>query len=226
MSEKKLNLKEEIKEELRESSVSHITEKDLEIDKNIDDKYTHSALNKYKKGFSKNKWFSWSGALSITFGVACIVIMIIIGSIFVMSSERFLSWIGKESADYESEKVKIITCCIVVPIIGLIAIGVGMKIKSYERYTKEKLIENLFSIFLFAILQFIFGGLIFVVLTIVGYFTGVGSDYGVIFYNRIDRGPQKDKELADAKTLYQNDLINYEEYTRLKTSILHDDKDK
>ena len=58
-------------------------------------------------------------------------------------------------------------------------------------------------------------------MTLIGYFVGIGSDYGVIYYNRIDNSSQKQKQLMDAKVLYQNELIDYEEYTKLKSKILH-----
>ena len=221
MGNEKYSLKDEIKEELRESSSSTIRPEDLEIDKNIDDKYTSSVLDRYKNGHLTNKWFTWSGVLSILFGVACIVIMIIVGIVFVSSSEYLKELASQQKYDYDAEKTKVIICCIVIPIIGIIGVLVGFKIKSYANYSKEDLIEHLVSIICFSILQFFFCGMIFVVLTLIGYFVGIGSDYGVIYYNRIDNASQKQRKLMDAKILHQNELIDYEEYTRLKHNILH-----
>lgn len=220
MGKEKYSLKEELKEELRESSNLGIRPEDLEIDKNIDDKYTSSALDRYKNGHTKNNWFTWSGILSILFGVACIVIMIVIGIVFVSSSESLKELASQQKYDYDAEKTKVIVCCIIIPIIGIIGILVGLKIKSYSNYSKEELIEHLGSIIGFSILQFLFGGVIFTILTLVGYFVGIGSDYGVIYYNRIDNASQKHRKLMDAKMLYQNELIDYEEYARLKNNIL------
>ena len=73
-----------------------------------------------------------------------------------------------------------------------------------------------------SILQFFFGGLIFVVLTLVGYFLGIGVDYGAIYYNRIDSSSVQFKRLADAKRMYENGMISYNEYQNLRQYILRD----
>ena len=220
MENEKYSLKEEIKEELKESS-SSIKPNDFEINENIDDKYTSSVLNKYKDGQMKNKWFTWSGALSILFSIACVLGAIAVGVNFALSSDYLRELASQSQFNYDAEKTKTIIICIVLSVIGIIGLIVGLKIKSYSHYSKEELIENVFSIIVFSILQVIFGGVIFVILTLVGYFVGIGSDYGVIYYNRIDNSSQKQKQLMDAKVLYQNELIDYEEYTRLKNKILH-----
>ena len=49
MDDKKYSLKEELKNELAEFDVnSKIKKEDLELDQNIDDKYTSSAFSRYK----------------------------------------------------------------------------------------------------------------------------------------------------------------------------------
>ena len=224
MGKNENSLKENIKEELRESS-SQIKASDLKIDENIDDKYTNTVLSKHANGTMKNNWFVWSGGLSIAFGIACIVAMLIVGIVFVFSTERLQGMSGIGNYDYDAEKNKILICSIVLPIIGIISIIVGAKIFTYSRYTKEALIDNLGKIIFVTVLQFIFGGVITVALTLVGYFVGIGSDYGVIFYNRIDKSEQRQK-LVDAKILYEKNLIDYDEYMRLKRTILDDLSDK
>ena len=114
-----------------------------------------------------------------------------------------------------------IICSIIIPIIGIISILVGIKILSFSKYSKEELIDHVGKLCGFAVLQFIFSAFIIVLLTVVGYFVGIGSDYGAIYYNRIDRG-EASKRLADARILYENQLINEYEYKRIKEDILSD----
>ena len=220
MKKEKYSLKEDIKEELKDSS-STIKSTDLIIDDNIDDKYTSYVLNKYKDGQMKNKWFIWSGVFSILISIACVIGAIAVGVSFAISSDYLRQLASQNQFNYDAEKTKTIIICVVLAILGIIGLYVGLKIKSYSHYSKEELIENVFSIIVFSILQVIFGGVIFVILTLIGYFVGIGSDYGVIYYNRIDNSSQKQKQLMDAKVLYQNELIDYEEYTKLKSKILH-----
>lgn len=195
--------------------LSNLRPHDLEFDENIDDKYTSTFIDKYKNGQTKNKWFTWSGMLSILFGVACIVAMIVV-------TIRYLS-IGDTLEDVQRKTITV--CAIIFPIIGLLSIFIGLKIKSFTHFVKDDYSKKLCTIVLFIILQFLFGGFIFAFLTIVGYFTGIGLDYGAIYYNRINVNSSKQRQLADAKAMYQNELIDYEEYQTLKRNILNNEED-
>ena len=222
MEEEKEKFTDELKDELRDASVSSVNPLDYEIDEHIDDKYTSSVFEKYKSGKTKNSWFVWSGYLSVAFGVLCIVAMAVIGIIFAASSESLKQMQMNEGFDYDGARNNVIICCIIFPIMGIISIIVGLKIKSYGYYTKEELIDHVASIVGMSILQFFFGGLIFVVLTLVGYFLGIGVDYGAIYYNRIDSSSVQFKRLADAKRMYENGMISYNEYQNLRQYILRD----
>ena len=215
--EEKYRLRDEAKEELRDSIPKNIKPEDLEIDEHIDDKYTSSVFARYKNGESKNKWFLWSGYLSVGFGVLCVISMAILGIVFVFRSGELRQ---DTTYDYDGSRTKILASCIVVSIIGIIGFIVGLKVKSLASLTQEELIEHVWLIVGVAILQFFFGGFIFVILTIVGYFVGIGSDYGAIYYNRIDSSSDQYKRLKDAKSLYQNGVIDYEEYMRLRQEII------
>lgn len=215
----KYSLKEEIKEELADTVQNKYKIEDLEFDESIDDKYTSSVFNKYKNGIHQNKWFLASGSLSIIFGIICVIVMAIVGIVFATSSP-YLDGMAS-GADYESKKNQVIICSIIIPIIGIISILVGIKILSFSKYSKEELIDHVGKLCGFAVLQFIFSAFIIVLLTVVGYFVGIGSDYGAIYYNRIDRG-EASKRLADARILYENQLINEYEYKRIKEDILSD----
>lgn len=216
----KFSIKEELKNELKETTQNQIKSEDLEFDESIDDKFTSSVFNKYKNGVVQNKWFIVSGALSIVFGILCVIVMSVVGIVFATSTQYIDELASGE--DYQAQKNKILICCIIFPIIGIISILVGIKILSFSKYSKEKLIEKVGEIIGFSFLQFIFSALIIVIFTIIGYFTGVGSDYGAIYYNRIDRG-ETSKRLSDARILYENQLIDEKEYRRIKEEILNDD---
>lgn len=212
MEEKKYSLKEEIKNELDELNVnSKINKDDLEIDQNIDDKFTSSAFSRYKNGITNNKWFKASGLISIIFGILCIVIMAIIALNFAFTTPT----------GNDKERNTIIICTIVFTVMGLISIIIGAKIFSLAKYNKKQLINSLGLVCALCVFQFFFSGLIFVALTIVGYFAGIGEDYGVIYYNKIDKGDSMQKKLHDAKIFYQNDLISEKEYNKLKRDILN-----
>lgn len=212
MEGKKYSLKEEIKNELDELNVnSKINKDDLEIDQNIDDKFTSSAFSRYKNGITNNKWFKASGLISIIFGILCIVIMAIIALNFAFTTPT----------GNDKERNTIIICTIVFTVMGLISIIIGAKIFSLAKYNKKQLINSLGLVCALCVFQFFFSGLIFVALTIVGYFAGIGEDYGVIYYNKIDKGDSMQKKLHDAKIFYQNDLISEKEYNKLKRDILN-----
>ena len=217
MDKEKFSVKEEIKNELRESVPYNITPQDLEIDDAIVDKYTSSVFAKFKKGETNNRWFTASGILSILFGVIAFLTIIIIAIVFAVKRELIVG-----DGNFESVRTKIIISCIVVPIIAIISIIVGAKIKSYSKYSKARLIDNVVSISVMIVLQFLFGGLIFSALTIVGYFVGIGSDYGAIYYNKVDNPSTQVRRLADAKKLFQDGVIDEQEFKNLKEHILRE----
>lgn len=215
--EEKYKLRDEAKEELRDSIPNNIKPEDLEIDEHIDDKYTSSVFARYKNGNSKNKWFLWSGYLSVVFGVLCVISMAILGIVFAVRSGDLRQ---DTTYDYDGNRTKILISCIIVSVVGIIGFIVGLKVTSFASYSQEELIDHVWLIVGVAILQFFFGGFIFVILTIVGYFVGIGSDYGAIYYNRIDNSSEQYRKLKDAKSLYQNGVIDYDEYMRLRQEIL------
>ena len=218
MDKNKFKLTEEIKKELRESGQSNIKEEDLVVDEAVVDNYTSSVFERYKSGRVKNKWFLWAGTLSIIFGINAVLIMAVITIIFVVRSDLL---VGSQS-DYNFVRNQIIISSIVITIVGIIAILVGAKVKSYSKYTKEKLIDHIVSFSFVCVLQFIFGGIFPVILTVVGYFVGIGTDYGAIYYNRIDNPSTQYRKLADAKKLFENGVIDEQEYQALKQYILRD----
>lgn len=210
-NDKELKENKEKKKE-RGPRISNIKPQDLEFNKNIDDKYTSSFIDKYKSGKTTNKWFTASGILSILFGITCIFVMLII--IF-----KFIANKGS-NVDYDAEKKKIIISGVVVFVVGILSILIGCKIKSFSKYIKDDYVKNLGTIILFIILQLLFGGFILAIFTIVGYFAGIGLDYGAIYYNRIEESSSKSKRIEELKQMYREDLIDFEEYQRLKDEIL------
>lgn len=218
MDKEKFSLKEEIKKELRESSQSNIREEDLRVEDGVIDSYTSSVFKRYKKGLIKNRWFLWSGYWSIVFGVLAILSMAIVAIIFVVRDDLIMS----PQDNYEDVRNKIIISGVIVPIIGIISIIVGAKIKSYSKYSKDKLIDHIISFSFMCAMQFIFGGIFPVFLTVVGYFVGIGTDYGAIYYNRIDNPSTQYRRLADAKRLYEEGVIDEQEFQALKQYILRE----
>ena len=150
-------------------------------------------------------------------GVIAFLTIIIIAIVFAVKRELIVG-----DGNFESVRTKIIISCIVVPIIAIISIIVGAKIKSYSKYSKARLIDNVVSISVMIVLQFLFGGLIFSALTIVGYFVGIGSDYGAIYYNKVDNPSTQVRRLADAKKLFQDGVIDEQEFKNLKEHILRE----
>lgn len=220
----KYKLKNEIKEELEESlSFINAKEEDFVVDENIDDKYTKNLFEKYKGGQKiKNAWFTYSGGLSIAFGIISIITALVVGIVFLATAEQLKQLALAGQLDYEKRQMQVTICCIVLPIIGILSILIGSVICSFAKYKKKELPQNAIKIMTFAVLQFFFGGLIFSFLTVIAYFMGIGSDYGAIFYNRIDQGDITEKQLKDAKLYHQNKLINDKEYENLKKNILND----
>lgn len=181
----------------------------------IDDNYTNSVMNKYQKGHQKNKWFVWSGYLSIVFGIFCLFIMIIVGANFISKSDHLKELAIFENYDYEKKKAEVIAVCIIMPIIGILALLVGFKIKSFSSYTREMLMKKTTLVMTFAVLQIFVGGLIFSILTFAGYFVGRGIDYGAIYYNRIE-----EYSLEGAKK-----STNYKELRTIEDSIFDDNEE-
>ncbi len=221
MEKKKYNLKDETKEELRDFLPNNIKPEDLEIDENVDDKYTSTIFERYKKGEQKNNWLLWSGYLSIAFGVICVISMAILGIIFASMSESLKQEQINGTYDYDGTRLKVIICCIVFSIVGICSFLIGLKIKHYSHLSQEEMIDKVWEIIWISILQFFLGGVFTVILTLVGYFVGIGSDYGAIYYNRIDNKSKCYKKLQDAKNLLNNGIISYEEYQSIRQEILN-----
>jgi len=219
-----MDKKEKVKnEENKKSFCINAKEEDFVVDEKIDDKYTKNLFERYKTGENKNnKWFTASGILSVAFGIICIVTMIVVGIVFASTIDQLKELAVSGQLDFEKRKMEIIVCCIVIPLAGIFSILTGLQICKFAKMKKEEISSKSIKIFLFAAVQFFIGGVIFSALTIVGYFVGISSDYGVIFYNRIDKGDSIEKQLHNAKLYHQNNLINDEEYENLKQEILKD----
>lgn len=188
---------------------------DYEIDENIDDEYTSSIFESFKNGDNQNKWFLASGYLSIIFGAICFVCFVFVGI------EGLKQLQMQSSYDFDEKRIKFILACVILPIVGFLGIFTGVKIKSFADYDSEKLAENLTSLIFYAILQFLFGGVLTAILTVVGYFVGIGQDYGAIYYSRLEDFPDRQSRLAEAKKMYEQGLIDEEEYQKLKEHILY-----
>ncbi len=167
---------------------------ELKFNDKIDDAYTNSIIDKYKKGHKKNQWFNVSGSLTVLFGIICIVTMVIVGIIFASSSDRLRDLAIYDGYDYDSKKSLVTGLCIAIPIIGIFNILIGIKVCSFANYTREMLMAKGTKVVLMGCLQFLIGGFIISILTFVGYFVGRGIDYGAIYYNRIDGYNKKDNQ--------------------------------
>lgn len=224
MAKNKVKLKDEIREELEDASTFiNAKKEDFEFSDKIDDKYTKHLFDKYKSGEkNKNNWFTWSGILSIIFGVVCIITMLIVGIVFLTSIDHLKELAVNGQLDFDKKKIQVIISCVIVPVVGVLSILIGAQICSFAKLKRKELPANAIKVMTFAVLQFFFGGLIFSFITIVAYFMGIASDYGAIYYSRIDRGDITEKQLTDAKIYHQNKLINDKEYENLKQEILND----
>lgn len=190
---------------------------ELEFNENIDDEYTKNVMNKCLRGHQDNKWMAASGILSILLGAACIITMIIVGLVFVYSSESLHDMaVIDGTVDFEAEKRKVIICSIIIPLIGILNIYLGLKINSFAGYTREMLMRNTGTIVCFGIMQCIAGGFFICILTFIGYLVGRGMDYGAIYYNKVDTYSNKEWELEER---YLN-----KELKAIKDSIFEDDK--
>ena len=224
MAKNKVKLRDEIKEELEDASTFiNAKKEDFEVADAIDDKYTKHLFDKYKSGEkNKNNYFTISGILSIVFGVICIVTMIIVGIVFISTVDHLKELAANGQLNFDKKKSQVIICCIIIPIIGIFSILIGTKICKFAKLKRKELPAHAIKVMTFAVLQFFFGGLVFSFLTIIAYFMGIASDYGAIYYSRIDKGDITEKQLKNAKLYYQNDLINDKEYENLKQDILND----
>ena len=222
MKKNKENIKN--KEDLKQPDYFvNAKKEDLIVDEHIDDKYTKQLFDKYKNGENKkNKWFTISGGLSIAFGIICIISMIIVGIVFLSTEEKLKTLALAGKLDYDKKKEQVILACILVPIAGFLSIILGWQICKFAKLRKPELPSNAVKIMFCAILQFFVGGVIFSFFTIFAYFMGISSDYGAIYYNRIDKGDTIEKRLQNAKLYYENNLITHEEYEKLKENILNE----
>lgn len=200
IGEDKKTEKEKKKQQLIQENNKNYSKKaeELKFNDKIDDAYTNKLVDKYEKGHQKNRWFIASAISSIVFGGLCILAILIANIVLAIKS-------GNGEYDMDENKNKLITASVILIIYGIFSILIGFKINTFSNYTREMLMANTAKITFFAVLQMLFGGIIFSVLSFVGYFTGRGIDYGAIYYNRID-GYNKD----DGVKYEEDDDFQYE----------------
>ena len=169
------------KEELKNKTDASYSKKadELKFNDKIDDAYTNKLVNKYEKGHKKNLWFTSSGLLSMIFGALAIVVSIVVAIAFAIKG-------AQGSYDLDDNRAKLLTATFSVIVYGICSIVIGLKITTFADYTRDMLMAKTLKISFFAILQLFLGGIIFSIVTMVGYFVGRGIDYGAIYYNRID----------------------------------------
>ncbi len=180
---------------------------EMEFNENIDDNYTNEIIDKYKKGYQKNHWFSVSGIISIVLGIACLVGVVVMGCILLVSSVSFSKFSIYFDLDVEEKKRLLIFVFALLPILGALNIFVGLKVGSFANYTREALMSKTSFIMMVSFFQCIIGGTFICLLTIIGYFVGRGIDYGAIYYNRIDGYNSKDINWAERNSMKELEAI-------------------
>lgn len=163
----------------------------------------------------RNNYFYTSAILGIV--LACIEILcgIIAISIFFSMKET----IDASRVDFAQGMV--VTATVILIVLGIISIGVSCFFFKFAGYSQEKINNQTAFIVLMIVLQLLFGGLIACAVSVAGIIAGREGDMATIEYDKIDELTLESR-LKKIKKLYDDGLIDDEEYKKLKREILLD----
>ncbi len=168
----------------------------------------------------RNNYFYASAILTIL--MACIEILLsIIGiSLFFSMKESIIAGLNDPN-NIDFIQSSIVTLTIISMITGFLTVVVGCFFFSFSKYDQEKVKNRTAFIVIMIILQIIFGGLIACAISVAGIISGQEGEMAKIDYEKVSDNSMKSK-LLELKNLHENNLIDDEEYKRLRDDVLKD----
>ena len=166
----------------------------------------------------KNNYFYASAVLTMILATLEIVGAVLLVSIFFASKENIIENVADPNR-YEFIKGSVITGTIISLIFGILTIIEACFFFNFAKYDKQKLEERTALVIIMIILQVIFGGLIACAISVAGII--VGKEEGMAEINNASLIDQCEYDLKKVKKLHDEELIDEEEYQRLRNEILN-----
>ena len=171
----------------------------------------------------KNNYFYASGILTII--AACIEVLgaILLISIFFSLKSNIIENLSDPNR-IEFIQGAVITTTVVSLVMGILTTVAGCFFFSFSKYTKEQVENRTAFIVIMIILQIIFGGLIACALSVAGIIVGREDEMAKIKYENLEEN-KVENNLRKIKDLYEENLIDEDEYKKLKNEILNKKQD-
>lgn len=173
----------------------------------------------------RNNYFYASAILTVILACLEIIGAVIALSVFFSSKQSIVENLTDPSR-IDWIQAAIVTSSIVSLVIGALTVIVGCFFFSFAKYNQKQINDRTAFIIIMIILQVIFGGLIACAISVAGIIEGKEGEMAKIHYDKIDSAVSYEQRLLDAKKLYEEKLIDYEEYKQLRQEILEELKAK
>lgn len=161
----------------------------------------------------RNNYFYTSAILGIV--LACIEILCGIIAISIFFSMKEV--VDPTRVDFVQGFVVATTISLLV--IGVLTIVVNCFFFKFASYSQEKINDQTAFIVLMIVLQVLFGGLIACAVSVAGIIAGREGEMAKINYNKVETVSVEGR-LKKVKQLYDEGLIDENEYKKMKTEIL------
>lgn len=167
----------------------------------------------------RNNYFYASAILTIVLACFEIIGAIIALSVFFSSKQNIIENLADPSK-IDWIQAAIVTSSIISFILGALTVIVGLFFFSFAKYNQKQVNDRTAFIIIMIILQVIFGGLIACAISVAGIIEGKEGEMAKINYESINKTESYEQKLMQVKRLYEDKLIDYEEYKQLRKNIL------
>lgn len=166
----------------------------------------------------RNNYFYASAILTIILASIEILAAIIAISIFYSMKESVIAGLN-DPTRIDFIQGAIVTATVISMVIGVLTIVVGCFFFSFSKYNQQQINDRTAFIVIMIILQIVFGGLIACAISVAGIISGREGEMAKINYDKAYQDSVEER-LKKLKNLYDEKLIDEEEYKKLRNQIL------
>lgn len=166
----------------------------------------------------RNNYFYASAILTIVLASIEILAAIIAISIFYSMKESIIAGLN-DPTRIDFIQGAIVTTTVISMVVGVLTIVVGCFFFSFAKYTQQQVNDRTAFIVIMIILQIVFGGLVACAISVAGIIAGREGEMAQINYDKAYQDSFEER-LKKLKNLYDEKLIDEEEYKNLRSQIL------
>ena len=166
----------------------------------------------------RNNYFYASAILTVVLASIEILAAVLAISIFYSTKESIIAGLSDpDRIDFIQGAV--VTTTVISLVMGALSIVVGCFFFSFAKYTQQQVNDRTAFIVIMVILQIIFGGLIACAISVAGLISGREGEMAKINYDKAYQTSVEER-LKKLKGLYDENLVDEEEYQKLRKQIL------